>query len=179
MSNEERERHVEMFMATLVYLYEDEIYLRWAQWNPLNTNLLASRTSDWRKLYNLLHYLLDTILYEPIQFCVSGVSRTLEFWAERPSLSIDVLTLSEDFVDEHVQPMLDQWLHYFGLRTVETMTPDKRRYLQFRYNHVLDRLFQRERIISKIIFKLVLRSVCYEDAGQVYAEVSCRELMLQ
>ena len=70
---EQREKEVERFFSMLVYLYEDEIYMRWTQWN---SHSLARTRSESMALYNSLHHLIDTLMYEPLQFVISGVTNS-------------------------------------------------------------------------------------------------------
>ena len=168
MEIKEREKEVERFFSMLVYLYEDEIYMRWTQWN---SHSLARTRSESMALYNSLHHLIDTLMYEPLQFVISGVTNTLEFWSQRPTMGVDVGILTDTFVKAYIQPMLSEWPWFFNKQTPDTLQPHVHRYVQFGYNHVLERLFRRDRAAFKLITKLLLRSVCFDDAGQVFKEV--------
>ena len=161
------ERFVERFLFEMVARHEDQIYRRWTQWYPQ-----PNRST----FYDQIHFLLDTLLYEPIEFSISESTNTLEFWStkDKQTLSIDITILERTFVDQFLLPMIHEetWKRFFEQRVVEISNGHKMRYNSFRYNRVLERNFLRGRTVHVLLTKLLFRSVCFvNDGGYVFTEV--------
>jgi hypothetical protein len=157
-------RHVEKVFEILIGVYEDAIYRSWTTWYPDPKN---------RGAVSGLVFLLDTILYEPIQFSMLA-EHTLEIFQNRPTFRIDITNFahmsSKTPQYKKLQKLLKQmtsdlWKLFFEERVMDSMNAHHKRYTQFKFNRLLEGYFKREDIVHKLIIKLLFRAVCFKDDG--------------